>query len=142
MEYRITITKDRTSGKFVLEVPDVPEAHTIGASKSGVIARGVDALATALDGYMAARRPIPTPGPIGPRTLRVTLPPLMTIKLGLYEAMRQSGLSKLAVAKRLGWHPPQVDRLLDLRHLSKMENLEAAAALFHQRIVVALERVA
>jgi predicted RNase H-like HicB family nuclease len=58
MEYRITITKDRTSGKFVLEVPDVPEAHTIGASKSGVIARGVDALATALDGYMAARRPI------------------------------------------------------------------------------------
>jgi antitoxin HicB len=66
----------------------------------------------------------------------------MTIKLGLYEAMRQSGLSKLAVAKRLGWHPPQVDRLLDLRHPSKMENLEAAAALFHQRIVVALERVA
>jgi predicted RNase H-like HicB family nuclease len=58
MEYRITITKDRTSGKFVLEVPDVPEAHTIGASKMGVIARGVDALTTALDGYMAARRPV------------------------------------------------------------------------------------
>jgi predicted RNase H-like HicB family nuclease len=93
VEYRITVTKDRTSGKFVLEVPDVPEAHTVGVSKVGVIARGVDALATALDGYMAARRPIPAPGPIGPRTLRVTLPPLMTIKLGLYRAIASASAS-------------------------------------------------
>jgi antitoxin HicB len=28
---------------------------------------------------------------------------------------------------RLGWHTPQVDRLFDLRHASKFDQIEAAA---------------
>ena len=32
----------------------------------------------------------------------------------------------MEAARRLGWHGPQVDRLLDLRHKSRMDQLEAA----------------
>jgi len=31
------------------------------------------------------------------------------------------------LARRLGWHMPQVDRLFDLRHASKLDQIETAA---------------
>jgi len=48
-------------------------------------------------------------------------------KLGIYKAMTEQGIKKAELARRLGWHMPQVDRLFDLRHASKIEQIEAAA---------------
>ena len=31
------------------------------------------------------------------------------------------------LARRLGWHMPQIDRLFDLRHASRLDQIEAAA---------------
>ena len=65
--------------------------------------------------------PVPSKG----RNL-VSLPVQTEIKAKLYEAMRAKGVRKAALARKLGWHPPQVDRLFDLRHNSKIGQLEAA----------------
>lgn len=43
--------------------------------------------------------------------------------------MTEQGIKKAELARRLGWHMPQVDRLFDLRHASKLKQIEAAAAL-------------
>ena len=43
---------------------------------------------------------------------------------------------KAELARRLGWHMPQVDRLFDLKHASKMEQLEAAAGVLGKRVLV------
>ena len=48
-------------------------------------------------------------------------------KLGVYQAMVDQGMRKSELARRLGWHMPQVDRLFDLRHASKLDQIEAAA---------------
>ena len=48
-------------------------------------------------------------------------------KLGVYQAMMEQGIKKSELARRLGWHMPQVDRLFDLRHASKLDQIEAAA---------------
>ncbi|MNW20292.1 Antitoxin HicB [compost metagenome] len=40
--------------------------------------------------------------------------------------MIQQGIRKTELARRLGVHNPQVDRLLDLTHSSKLEAVEAA----------------
>jgi len=45
-------------------------------------------------------------------------------KLRLYEAMLTQGIRK----SELGWHMPQVDRVLDLEHVSKMPQIEQAAS--------------
>ena len=41
--------------------------------------------------------------------------------------MTEQGIRKAELARRLGWHMPQVDRLFDLRHTSKFDQIESAA---------------
>jgi antitoxin HicB len=40
--------------------------------------------------------------------------------------MRKARVGKAELARRLNWHLPQVDWLLDLRHSSRLDQLEAA----------------
>jgi hypothetical protein len=46
------------------------------------------------------------------------------------------------VARPLRWHLPQVARVLDLRHASKMEQVEAALAALGLRLIVDVARAA
>jgi hypothetical protein len=46
--------------------------------------------------------------------------------VALYTAMRTAKITKAERARRLNCHLPQVDRLLDLRHASRLDQLEAA----------------
>lgn len=48
-------------------------------------------------------------------------------KLGLYKAMTEQGIRKAELARRLGWHIPQVDRRFDRRHAGKLDQIETAA---------------
>jgi antitoxin HicB len=56
--------------------------------------------------------------------------------------MREAGLRKADLARRLGWHVPQVDRLLDLRHASRIDQIEAALAALGKRLVIAVRDAA
>jgi antitoxin HicB len=47
-------------------------------------------------------------------------------KVELYRAVRAGGLERAALAERLGVALPQVDRLLDLRHASRLDQIERA----------------
>jgi hypothetical protein len=46
------------------------------------------------------------------------------------------------LAQRLRWHLPQVNRVLDLRHASQMEQVEAALAALGCRRIVDVARAA
>jgi antitoxin HicB len=140
--YPITIEPD-DNGTLLLSFLDIPEAHTFANCEDEITTRATDCVLTALEGYIKDRRPIPAPS----RELKgrvVVLPPLSAAKIELYEAMRNAGVRKADLARRLQWHMPQVDRLLSLRHGSRLEHLEAAlAALDHRlelRIVRGVER--
>jgi len=50
--------------------------------------------------------------------------------------MIEQGVKKTELARRLGWHLPQVDRLLDLRHASRLDQIEAAARALGRHIEV------
>lgn len=52
--------------------------------------------------------------------------------------MTDQGMRKAELARRLGWHVPQVDRLFDLRHASKFEQLETAVAVLSKRRVLTM----
>ena len=56
--------------------------------------------------------------------------------------MRAAGVKKTGLARRLSWHRPQVDRLLDLRHASRMDQLEAALAALGKKLVLEIEDAA
>src|SRR5436190_20986559 len=122
MNYPITLTPD-DNDTYLVTFPDFPEATTFGADRDEAIARAVDALETVIDAYIRDRRPIPTPSaPVatGARSAQVALPALVATKVQIYDAMRQQQVGKAALAKRLNVHLPQIDRLLDVRHGSKL----------------------
>ena len=140
--YPVTIEPD-DNGTLLVSFVDIPEAHTFAEDEDEITTRATDCVLTVLEGYMKDRRPIPVPSrELTGRT--VVLPPLSAVKIELYEAMRNAGVRKADLARRLHWHMPQVDRLLSLRHGSRLEHLEAAlAALDHRlelRIVRGVER--
>jgi antitoxin HicB len=56
----------------------------------------------------------------------VQLQLLAEAKIMLYQMMRAARVNKSQLARRLRIHPPQVDRLIDLRHQSRLEQLGAA----------------
>jgi antitoxin HicB len=56
--------------------------------------------------------------------------------------MREHGLSKAALARRLGVHAPQVNRLLDLRHGSRLDQLADALRALGRELVVSVRDAA
>ena len=114
-------------GGFVVTFPDVPEAITQGEDREEALLYAVDALEAALSFYVDDKRPLPMPSK--PKRGQVVVRPsaLESIKLAIYAEMLAQGVKKSELARRLGWHMPQVDRLLDLNHASRMEHLESAA---------------
>ena len=136
--YPITTEPD-DNGTLLVSFVDVPEAHTFADDEDEITARATDCVLTALEGYMKDRRPIPPPSrEVTGRA--VLLPPLAVAKIELYEAMRNAGVRKAELARRLHWHMPQVDRLLSLRHGSRLEHLEAALAALDHRLEMRVVR--
>ena len=68
----------------------------------------------------AASRPAPGQTTVQPSTLACA-------RLLVYQAMTDQGIKKAELARRLGWHRPQGDRLFDLRQASRPDQIEAAA---------------
>lgn len=140
MEYPITLERD-DNGTVLVSFPDFPEAHTFGEDEADALAHGPDALATVIDAYIKDRRDIPLPSAKVTKH-RVTLPALVEAKIALYEAMRKEKVGKAELARRLDWHLPQVDRLLEMTHGSKLEQLEAAFKVLGKRLVIGIQDMA
>jgi antitoxin HicB len=129
------VLEAQPEGGFVARFPDVPEAITQGEDADEALLYAVDALETALSFYIDARKPLPAPSaPAGRPTVRPSA--LECAKLGIYREMVEQGVRKSELARRLGWHIPQVDRLFDLSHASRLDQLEAAARALGRQIEV------
>ncbi len=133
--YPVKLKRD-AGGGYVVTCPDVPEVITEGDSREEALAEAADALATALGGYVEARRPIP--GPSAPKAgqVLVVLPALIAAKLALYMAMREQGVSNVELARRLGVTETVVRRLVHPDHHSKIERVEQALAILGKHLVV------
>jgi antitoxin HicB len=125
LTYPVKLEPD-TNGSWLVTFPDLPEAITAGDDQDHALAMGLDALITALDFYFDDKRAIPLPSKVRKGQLSVTLPALITAKVLLANEMLEQGVRKAELARRLNVHMPQVDRLLDLKHSSKLDAIEAA----------------
>ncbi len=56
--------------------------------------------------------------------------------------MRAADVGKAELARRLNCHLPQIDRLLDLAHASRLDQLEQAFAALGKRLEVAIQDAA
>jgi antitoxin HicB len=140
MRYPVEFRRD-DNGTVMITVPDVPGTITFGDDEGEARLRAVDALESMIGSLIAAREDVPPPSRPGKRAT-VALPALSTAKVELYRAMRAAKIGKAELAKRLGWHLPQVDRILDLRNASRLDAVEAALAALGYELEVVVSAAA
>ncbi len=133
-DYPVTLTPD--NGTVLVTFADVPEAITFGNDQEEALRNAIDALETGLSFYVEARQPLPVPSKPTAKQKTVRPSALECAKRGVYQAMTEQGIKKAELARRLGWHMPQVDRLFDLRHASKLDQIEAAANVLGKPVYV------
>jgi antitoxin HicB len=136
--YRLKRTQD-SNGTWLVSCPAFPEVTTYGADQAECLRNGLAAIEEAIAARMADREAIPEPTR---GRLQIVLPAQIVAKILLYRTMRQRGVSKNALARTLKWHRPQVDRLLNPRHATRMDTLEAAFGALGKRLKVGLDRAA
>jgi antitoxin HicB len=141
LRYPVRLRPD-TNDTILASFPDFPEAHTFGDDRTEALARAADLLEDVLADYIGSRRDIPAPSKARRQDRLVTLPVLTEAKVGLYREMLASGVRKAELARRLGRHMRQVDRLLDLNHASRLDQVESAFAALDKRLVIEIQDAA
>ena len=131
LTYPIQLEEDEYS--VMATSPDFPELTTFGDDRDDALMHAVDALEEAMAGRTHAGLDIPSPSR---GEIRVGLPSLTAVKVILYQGMRDDGVGKAELARRLGWHLPQVDRVLDIQHHSRMEQMDAALGVIGRKLHV------
>ena len=121
LSYPIELEAD--DGTVLATSRDFPELTTFGDDRAEALARAVDALEEAIAARIHRGLDIPASSTGDDRAM---LPTLTAIKVILYQGMRDQGIGKAELARRLGWHLPQVDRVLDVRHRSRLDWMDAA----------------
>jgi antitoxin HicB len=122
-------------GGFIVTFPDVPEVVTEGDDESEALAWGLDALETILESYIDDKQPIPYPSPPNGRPI-VVLHVVTAGKVVLHNTLLETGKKKADLARLLNVAPSLIDRLLSLRHKSRIEQIETALAALGKRLVV------
>ena len=135
LAYPIVLEDD--DGAVLATSPDFPELTTFGDDREGALARAVHALEEAIAARIHDRKDIPAPSR---GAAYVVLPTLTSVKVMLYQGMRDQGVGKAELARRLGWHMPQVDRVLGVEHRSRLDQMDAALGAIGRRLhVIAAE---
>jgi antitoxin HicB len=141
LRYPIKLSRD-DNGTFLVTTPDFPEVATFGEDEADALIRAADAIATAMQGRISDRQDIPRPSAPKRGQKLATLGALTWAKLELYRAMLDTKTNKATLARRLQVHPPQVDRLLDLDHDSRLHQIENAARVMGRELHIELRPAA
>jgi len=140
--YPASFLPEKNGNGFHVRFQDLPEALTGGADLDDTLAQAADCLAEALAGRIVRGGPIPVPSRLKRGQYPVSVPLYLAPKLALYLAMREGGLRNTELAKRLGVSETVVRRMLDPKHNTKPERIQAALAALGKRIVVRFEDAA
>ena len=79
------------------------------------------------------RKDIPPPSP-GEEC--AVLSAIITAKVLLYQGMREQGVGKVELARRLNWRLSRVDRVVDINHRSRLDDMDAALRVVGRRVTV------
>ncbi len=124
MKYAVSINQENDA--YVVSSRDLPELNSVGYSLDEALKEALDGIETVFMIYMDDRKKIPLPSEMQEGEYLVALPVLVASKVNLYNEMLDQNVTKAELARRMGWIQKQADRLLSLRHATKIESLENA----------------
>ncbi len=143
--YRIVLEPD-DNGTFLVTCPAIPEVTTFGETEADCVDNARAAIEEALAARIARGAAIPEAdanddqaaqvrdalhdaiAKEAVKVFRAQLRALPELKVELYQALARSGITRAELARRLDWKRTSVDRLFQLGHASRLDQIEAAAA--------------
>ncbi len=124
--YPVTLTPDVADGGFTVSFRDVPEAITQGDTVDECLTEAADCLEEAMAGRIRRDDELPTPSECKKGEKSVPVPMQTAMKAALYQAMKESGISKSELARKMSTQENVVRRILDPYHGTKVPAMERA----------------
>jgi len=138
LEFLYPAKIEEEDGFFTITFRDIPFALTDGKTYEEALQEAVDCLGEALASCIVDNEDIPMPSPARPGEILITPPALVAAKAALYIATKEAGLSKSALAMKLGVSEAVGRRLLNPRYQTKIINIDKALAAMGKRMVIGI----
>jgi antitoxin HicB len=123
-------------GRVQVEFIDLPRVTTDGKDEREAFEEAMDALGSDLSIRLARREDIPVSSGAKRNYRQVPVPIWLAPKLALYLAMRERRIDNRELGRRLGVDERVVRRMLDPRHPTKAEKIQAALAILGKQLTV------
>jgi len=140
--YPARFVLDKPSGSYTVTFPDFDWGVTQGDDLDDAMFMARDLLKIFLEDCIEHRKALPKPSKRGRGYRIVSLRAMEEAKVALYAAVREAGLRNADLARRLRQPVAQVERLLDLRRRSKMDDIEAAFGVLGKSIGIEVRSAA
>jgi len=140
--YPASFLPEKDGKGFHVRFPDLPEALTCGDDLADTFVQAADCLAEAIAGRIARGDKIPVPSKAKRGQHFIGVPLYIATKLALYLAMRERRMPNTELAKRLGVSETVIRRMLNPKHDTKPEKIQAALLALGKRVVVGFEDAA
>ena len=131
--YYAKLAPDRKDGGFVVTFRDLAEAITQGDTIDEALSEAEGALQAAIEGRIEDGLDIPAPSQSKRGERPVATPVTTALKAAVYLAMRDAGMSKSELARRMHVNEKEARRMLDPKHPTKVPTLERALAALGRR---------
>jgi antitoxin HicB len=133
MKYRVKLTPD-DNDTFLVTSPDFPEVTTFGETRDDALKYAVGAFREIIAAYMHDKKALPKPSKIRATDDFIMLPLQTEMKIRMYESMRDSGMKKSELARKMKLHRQEMERLLDFNKSTNLDRIESAFAAMGKRV--------
>jgi antitoxin HicB len=140
--YPATFLPESNGKGLHVRFPDLPEALTGGDDLADTLMQAADCLAEAIAGRIKRGDRIPPPSRAKRGQRLISVPLYLAPKLALYLAIRERAIPNTELARRLGVSETVVRRMLNPKHDTRPEKIQAALAALGKRIVITFEDAA
>jgi len=145
LTYLLETTPD-DNGTLLVTCPVFPEVTTFGEDDAQARHNALAAIEEAIAARIDDGEPIPRPAGEAAikrhKGLSVKLPMMTSLKALLYMALLESGMTRAELARKLGWHREQVDRLFRLDHASRLDQIESAFKKLNHAVDIRVREIA
>ncbi|HAV1906106.1 TPA: hypothetical protein JG938_002781 [Enterobacter hormaechei subsp. steigerwaltii] len=125
-KYPATVSFDGDTGQYEIAYRDFNNLHSVALTEDDIELEARDGIIAMIGDLIDSRIPVPEPSVAQEEDIVIHLPVLICLKAALHNAMISTGTRKADLARKLNQKGPQIDRLLDVSHASKVETLEQA----------------
>ena len=137
MYYPAKFTQE--DGAYIVTFRDVPESITQGGNFEEAMFLAEDVLICGLEFYFENDKPIPLPSEPQADEIMVYLSDIVYVKALLHNARLETEMSKAELARFMDVRPPEMQRILDPRHNTKLDTISRMLSKLGRQLKLSIE---